>query len=69
MDTLAVIKMCISIRKNRYTNLFVSDTKFMYVVPMQSKIKNVDTVKQFTNEIGVSMSLIITPRALSAVIS
>ena len=37
MDTFQVTKTAISQRQNWYMQLFVSDTGFMYVVPMKSK--------------------------------
>ena len=41
--------------------LFLSDTVFMYVVPMKNKTQIIDAVKQFAKEIGVPLSLILDP--------
>ena len=59
MDTFHVTKAGISSCKHKHMQLFVSDTGFMYVVPMKSKTEIVQAVKQFAKEIGVPTALIL----------
>ena len=61
MDTFHVTKAATSSRKNKHMQLFVSDTGFMYVVPMKSKTEIVQAVKQFAKEIEVPTALILDP--------
>ena len=41
--------------------LFVSDTRFMYVYPIKSKIEIINAVKAFAKPIGVPTALILDP--------
>ena len=61
MDTFQVTGKAISQRKNRYMQLFVSDTGFMFVYPMKLKSEIINAVKAFAKEIGVPTALILDP--------
>ena len=61
MDTFEVTANDISQRKNRYMQLFVSITGFMYVYPMKVRTEIVNAVKAFAKAIGVPMALILDP--------
>ena len=61
MDTFEVTAKAISQRKNRYMQLFVSDTGFMYVYPMKVKTEIVNVVKAFAKMIGVTTAPILDP--------
>ena len=61
MGTFEVTAKAISQRKNRYMQLFVSDTGFMYVYPMKSKKEIINAVKTFAKAIGVPAALILDP--------
>ena len=61
MDTFQVTAKAISQQKNRYMQLFVSDTGYMFVYSMKLKTEIVNTVKAFAKQIGVPMSLILDP--------
>lgn len=60
-DTFHVTAKAVSSRKNKHMQLFVSDTGFMYVYPMESKSQIPDAVKAFAKEIGVPLSFILDP--------
>ena len=59
MDTFEVTAKAISNRNNKYMQLFVSDTGFMYVYTMKSKTEIVNAVKAFAKAIRVPTTLII----------
>ena len=61
MDTFEVTAKAISQRRNRHTQLFVSDTGFMYVYPMESKTETINAVKAFAKATGVPTALILNP--------
>ena len=61
MDTFSVTSKAVSERGNRYMQLFVSDTGFMYTYPMKEKTEIVNAVKSFAKEIGVLTALILDP--------
>ena len=61
MYTFEVTAKAISHRKNRYMQLFVSDTGFMYVYPMKVKTEIVNVVKAFAKMIGVTTAPILDP--------
>ena len=61
MDTFQVTAKAISQRKNRYMQLFVSDTGYMFVYPMKLKTEIPNAVKPFAKQIGVPKSLICDP--------
>ena len=61
MDTFEVTSKAISQRKNRYMQLFVSDTGFIYVYPMKAKTEIINAVKNFAKAIGVPTALILNP--------
>lgn len=59
MDTFfASKKHGLSSRKNSCCQLFVTDTGFVYVVPMKAKSEVLDAVKQFAKEIGAPDAII-----------
>ena len=58
----SVIMSALSQQQNRYMQLFVSDTGYMYAVPMKSKTEIVKAVDQFAKEIGVPTALILDPK-------
>ena len=59
MDTFfAAKKHGLSSRKNSCCQLFVTDTGFIYVVPMKSKSEVLNAVKQFAKEIGAPDAII-----------
>ena len=59
MDIFQVTGKAIFQRGNRYMQLFVSDTGFMYVYPLKAKSEMINTVKAFAKEIGVPTALIL----------
>ena len=61
MDPFHVTAKAVSQQKNRYMQLIVSDTGFVYVYPMKLKAEIVNAVKAFVKEIGVPTSLILDP--------
>ena len=61
MDTLQVTAKTISQQKNRYMQLFVSDTGFIFVYPTKTKTEIVNAVKAFAKEIGAPTPLILDP--------
>ena len=62
MDMYEVTVKAISHKKNKYMQLFVSDTGFMYVYPMKSKKEIVNAVKAFAKAIGVPTALTLDPK-------
>ena len=69
MNTFYVTQASISSPKHRHMQLFVSDTEFMYVVPMKSKTELVQEVKQFAKENGVPTALIFDPERTQSFIN
>ena len=61
MDTFQVTTKAVSQRNNKYMQLFVSDTGYMFVYPMKLKTEIPNAVKAFAKEIGVPTSLICDP--------
>ena len=61
MDTFQVTAKAISQQGNRYMQLFVSDTGYMFVYPMKAKTEIVNAVKAFAKQIGVPTALILDP--------
>ena len=61
MDTFQVTAKAVSQQKNRQIQLFVSDTGFMFVYPMEMKTEIVNAVKAFAKKIGVPTVLILDP--------
>ena len=59
MDTFQVTGKAISQRGNRYMQLFVSDTGFMFVYPMKLKSEIINAVKAFAKDFGVPTALIL----------
>ena len=53
MDTFQVTAKALSQRGNRYMQLFVSDTGYMFVYPMKVKSEIPNAVKAFAKEIGI----------------
>ena len=61
MDMFHVTAKAVSQRKNKHMQLFVSDTGFMFVYPMESKSEIPNAVKAFAKEIVVPVALILDP--------
>ena len=61
MDTFQVTAKAVSQQRNRYMQLFASDTGFMFVYLMKVKTEIVNAVKAFAKEIGVPTALILDP--------
>ena len=61
MNKFQVTAKTISEHSNRYIQLFVSNTGFMYVYSMKEKTEIINTVKAFAKEISVPTALILDP--------
>ena len=62
MDTFQITGKAISQCGNRYMQLFVSDTGFMFIYPIKKKTEIINAVKAFVKEIDVPTALILDPK-------
>ena len=60
-DTLFVTKKAKSSRQNTCLHLFVSDKRFVFLVPMTSTKEFPDAIRMFAKEVGVPVGLLVDP--------
>ena len=61
MDTFQVTAKAISQQKNRYIQLLISDTGYMFMYPIKLKTEIVNAVKAFAKQISLPTSLMLDP--------